>query len=166
MNALPRIAVFLVFLIIISAGVAMLTTGKAPITGGMTMVKDFFKAMPPAYTYFLLALFVVGIIFNVGYTRLASAPEAQMKRLMGEAKKQIKKGAHEKALKLYEDARLLYSRLGSVDKIRHYDEIMNIYEELRTYSRAGEAKELAEKYVSGEITKDELQRFEMILRGY
>ncbi len=158
-----RIAILLAILIILSSGIAVITSGRT-ITGGI--VGGLFSRMPAAYSYFLISLFVVGIIFNIAYMRFANVPEAKMGRLIKQTRKHIKKDEHEKAQEAYEEARLQYSKLGSVDKIRLYDTIMNVYNELLATTRAQEAKDLAEKYAAGEITSEELQRLEMILRGY
>jgi len=166
MRVIYHMAVLLAFLIIASAGIAIMASGNASVTANMVKVKSIAEKMPAAYTYFIAGLFTVGIIFNLSYMRLANTHEAKMRRFISKTKKHMKRGEHEKATALYEEARLQYSRLSSVDKMRHYDSVMNIYNELLAHTRAQEAKELAEKYAAGEITKEELQRFEVILRGY
>lgn len=166
MKVIYHVFILLAILTVLSSGIVIFASGRASITSNIVAVKDFFLKMPPVYIYFLLGLFVVGIIFNFGYTRIANVPETRITRLMNKTRKHLKKGENKEASELYEEARTVYSKLSPLDKVRHYNTIMDVYNELLAQTRTEEAKELAEKYAAGEISKEELQRFEMILKGY
>ncbi len=136
----------------------------APITGAITGA-DLTKTMQTSISfifYALIGMVALVIAGRVGYEKIASSRDP-MQGLVDKAKKMIENEQYEKACEMYSMARQAYSQLEGEAKLKHYDSLISIYQNLKRYSELKEAQRLAEKYAQGTITKEEMGRLNEML---
>jgi hypothetical protein len=136
---------------------------------GAVISADFLKeAKSIAFVVFygLLAVVVLGVVAMAGYNAISnrpSTPEKQMKSSMRSAEELIKADKKEEAFAHYNDARALYSRISPDRQAKYYDDLVATYSILQQHKNAKEAGRLADRYIGGSITKEELEKLKDLL---
>jgi ATP-dependent exoDNAse (exonuclease V) alpha subunit len=157
-----------IFLVLFTFGLAVVASGRADITGSAVLVdsisKTFDTAIKSSRIYLFLSIIAVAALLNAGY-QIVKAP-AKMQRLLATAKKHLEEGAIDKAVQVYEETRLLYENMKPEEKLRNYNDLIEIYNNLMWHYRAKEAQKLAEKYSKGTLSDEELRRLELLLQSY
>ncbi len=158
-----------VFLVLLSFGIGALSSGRAgmgSITGGITLVDNVSSAASAAiktsHVYILLAVASLGAIAGTGYQRSKST---KIQRLVAKTHKHLKSGAFESAVQVYEETKLLYEGMDEEKKLKSYNDVIGVYNQLLSHYKTKEAQRLAEKYSKGTITQEELRKLEAILQG-
>ncbi len=135
-----------------------------PITGAITGV-DLTRTMQKSISfifYALIGMVALVIAGRVGYEKLASSRDP-MQGMVTDAKKMIENEQYEQAYEIYSKARQAYSQLEGEARLKHYDSLVSIYQNLKRYSEIKQAQRLAEKYAQGTITKEEMGRLNEML---
>ncbi|MFH1182186.1 MAG: hypothetical protein V1702_04465 [Candidatus Woesearchaeota archaeon] len=141
---------------------------KQGITGAVISADVFKEAKSIALVVFygLLAVVVLGVVARTGYNAISgmsNTTERQMKNSMRSAEELIKAGRKEEAFAHYNDARALYSRVSPERQAKYYDQLIATYSVLQQHRKAKEAGRLADRYIAGSITREELERLRDLL---
>lgn len=136
----------------------------SPITGAVIAVSTA-RTLKASVSYVLFALIGMAaliVVGRIGYEKIADSRDP-MQGIVTDAKKLIENEQYEEAYAVYEKARQAYSQLEEEAKLKHYDSLISIYQNLKRYSELKEAQKLAEKYAQGTITREELRRLNEML---
>ena len=88
-----------------------------------------------------------------------------MGRMISDVRKMMKNKQHDDARQLYIKARQAFSELGEEAKLKHYNDLSEIYYSLKRYEEIKEAQNLAEKYAEGNISEEEFRKLsDMVVR--
>ncbi len=134
------------------------------ITGAVVGV-DLARSVQKSISFVFFALIgMVALVIagRVGYEKMASSRDP-MQGMVNKAKKMIENEQYEQAYEIYAGARKAYSQLEEAAKLKHYDSLVSIYQNLKRYAELKEAQRLAEKYANGTITREELRRLNEML---
>lgn len=135
-----------------------------PITGAVVgggMSRTVQKSI--SFVFFaLIGMVALVIAGRVGYEKLAGSRDP-MQGMVDKTKKLIENEQYEQAYEIYAGARKAYSQLEEAAKLKHYDSLISIYQNLKRYAELKEAQRLAEKYANGTITREELRRLNEML---
>jgi hypothetical protein len=139
-----------------------------PITAAVVLdVNMLKKVQSVAITsmYVLLGLVVLIVVVRVSYTRISEfeSSEREFRNLMREAEELVRSDRHSEAYSRYNNARKLYMQLKPTKKVKHYDKLMALYISLSQHKKMREAHYLADKYIAGTITKEELEKFRELI---
>lgn len=140
-----------------------------PITGAVVSDNtrdEFFEKVQASVSmvlYGLVAAVALGISGIVAYERIAS--RESMGRTIGQARKMIQTEQHEEARRIYVKARQAFSELGEEAKLKHYNDLSEVYYSLKRYAEIKEAQKLAEKYAEGNISREEFSKLsDLVIR--
>ncbi len=136
----------------------------SPITGAVIGVSTA-RAIKNSISYVLYALIGMAaliVVGRIGYEKIAESRDP-MQGMVTDAKKLIENEKYEEAYEVYAKARQAYSQLEEEAKLKHYDSLISIYQNLKRYSELKEAQRLAEKYAQGTITREELRKLNEML---
>ena len=140
-----------------------------PITGAIVSDDtrdEFFEKVQASVSmvlYGLVAAVALGISGIVAYERIAS--RESMGRTIGQARKMIQTEQHEEARRIYVKARQAFSELGEEAKLKHYNDLSEVYYSLKRYAEIKEARKLAEKYSEGSISREEFSKLsDLVIR--
>lgn len=136
----------------------------SPITGavvGADLARTAQKSISFVF-YALIGIVALVIAGRVGYEKMENIRDP-MQGMVDKAKKMIENEQYEEAYEIYSKARQAYSELEEAAKLKHYDSLISIYQNLRRYAELKEAQRLAEKYANGTITREELRRLNEML---
>ena len=145
-------------------------TGAAiPITGaivGGEAGSDFFETFQASVSmvlYGLVAAIALGVSGIVAYERIAS--RESMGKMIGQVRKMIEAKQHEEASQVYVKAKQAFSELGEEAKLKHYNDLSDVYYSLKRHYEIMEAQKLAEKYAEGSISKEEFTKLsDLVIR--
>lgn len=116
--------------------------------------------------YGLLAVVVLGVIVKAGsgaISKMSNTTEKQIKNSIRSAEELIKEGKKEEAFTHYNNARTLYSQINPSQQAKYYDNLIATYSVLQQHQKAKEAGKLADRYIAGNITREELERLKGLL---
>jgi hypothetical protein len=113
----------------------------------------------------LIAVIVLGVIVRTGFNAISSQnpAEGQIKSALKNAESLISTGKKDEAFFHYNTARAFYSKLDAMQQAKYYDRVMATYSILLQHKNAKDAGILADKYISGNITKEELEKLRDLL---
>ncbi len=135
-----------------------------PITGavvGVDMARTVQKSI--SFVFFaLIGMAALVIVGRIGYEKIADSRDP-MQGMVDKAKKLVENEQYEQAYEIYSNARKAYSQLEEAAKLKHYDSLISIYQNLKRYAELKEAQSLAEKYANGTITREELRKLNDML---
>lgn len=136
----------------------------SPITGAVIGI-DTVRMLKTSVSYVLYALIGMAaliVVGRIGYEKIAESRDP-MQGMVTDVKKLIENEKYEEAYEVYAKARQAYSQLEEEAKLKHYDSLISIYQNLKRYAELKEAQRLAEKYAQGTITREELRRLNEML---
>lgn len=141
----------------------------APLTGAVVAgLKNAQSSVSRAIFILLavVALFVVagGVVQNLDSSGFTPS-SIRMSIALNKAESAIGESKHHEAYPLYEKMRYLYENLNARDKGRYQSRVLNVYSELLAHTRAKEANHLADKYLAGKISNEELMRLKELMEG-
>lgn len=112
-----------------------------------------------------LALLVTTRI-GINYTKKTPFTQVgKFEQTLRDAESHIKSNRHHRAIDTYTQARNMYMNLKQDDKVKHYDRLYGVYTELENYKSALKAHKLADKYINGNITENELTELRKLLEN-
>ena len=141
---------------------------QSPITGAAvsSVDVDSVRALTLTAIYALLGIIVLAVVARVGYTtigQLGDPVEKEVKSSIAHAENMIRKEKHDHAYEPYKRARETYIKLSPEKRVKYYDKLMETYSALEHHTKTKEAHQLADKYVAGTITKEEMDKLKELL---
>ncbi|MAG15679.1 hypothetical protein CMO88_01315 [Candidatus Woesearchaeota archaeon] len=139
-------------------------TGFSPITGLVAGVDGAVNVLQTSATYilfWLIGIVVLVISARIGYEKFSN--RNQMAGMINKTKKLINMEQYEEANQTYAAARQAFLELEEDAKLKHYDDLLRIYHNLKKRAELIEAQKLAEKYTNETITQDELRMLNNLL---
>jgi hypothetical protein len=151
-----------------SKGTSLQAEKKQGITGAVISADLINEAKSIATMVFfgLLAIVILGVVVKTGYnafTNISDPAEKQIKEAVRNAESLIKQGKNDDAMAHYNSARSLYSQIPPDKQAKYYDRLILAYNQLQQHQKAKEAGRLADRYIAGSITKDELEKLKDLL---
>jgi len=137
----------------------------SPITGAATGI-DILGVLQNSVGYVFLGLIVVAVLVIGG--RVAGQQiqrKDEMAEMTKSAKKMIDEQKYREAYDVYLKARTAFAQLEEEAKLKHYNDLYNIYHSLNRQSKMQEAQRLAEKFSDGTISNNELDRLNQLMHG-
>jgi hypothetical protein len=124
------------------------------------------KSIAMMVFFSLIAVVVLGVVVRTGYTAIkgmADPAERQMKEAVSNAEGLIRQGKKDEAFAHYNLARTVYSQITPSKQAKYYDRLIATYQTLQEHQKAKEAGKLADRYIAGNITKQELEKLRELL---
>ena len=144
-------------------------TEPPAVTGNVVARLEKLQSSVSSLIFLLLAVVVSFVVIGAGIQRLDDnelAPHSmRLGVMLGKAEAAIKSSRHDTAYPLYEKMRYMYEKLNSKEKGKHQKRVLDVYSELYAHARAKEANYLADKYLEGTITNEEMARLRELLES-
>ncbi|GEM_PF-5711921 len=141
----------------------------APLTGAAVAGLKKVQSSMSGIIFLLLAvvaLFIVagGILQKLDDSSFTPS-SMRMSVALNKAESAIMENSHHDAYPLYQKMRYLYEGMNARDKGRYQSRVLNVYSELLSHARAKEANHLADKYLAGTISNEELMRLKELMES-
>ncbi len=126
---------------------------------GAAINKIFFVLLLVAATVILL-----GGVFRENAISVLP-PSIRLGMMLDKAENLIKEKRHEELHGLYTNIRHTYNELDEKNKGKYQPRALDVYSELEAHTKAKEANVLVDKYLEGNITKQEFERLRDLLEA-
>jgi len=152
--------------LITGAAFSDLNTKVGDTIGGFTNVNapDIGGGLRTIANFALLLVVVGAVVFVAGkITYPGIGTKDEVSSLLKNANNHLSNEQFDEANIAYASARQAFMELEDEARLKHYDGLMKVYQNLRRHYDINEAQLLADKYAQGTISQEELQRLNELI---